>query len=183
MKSNVVGEAHVVATANNGQFTFAAPFDLFNQANVHSEAIFGFGDLFTLATGATVHFSSFLDGIFTGDGSGSIIFNVQDIANRTSAFQTAISVNLLNPAASFSNDVFLAAGDYSMTWFMDGLATSANGDTLPSRPSSTADMSNTGTLFIDSDVALSFASGHDYSAELFGKPPHASGGFRLDQAD
>jgi hypothetical protein len=84
-------------------------------------------------------------------------------------------------------------------------------------------MSNTGTLFIDSDVALSFASGHDYSspnvaatpepstwamtllgfcglafvaqrrkrsrhrlifsAELFGKPPHASGGFRLDQAD
>jgi PEP-CTERM motif len=168
------GEAHVVVTANNGQFTFAAPFDAFNQANVHSEAIFGFGDLFTLTTSATLHFSSFLDGIFTGDGSGSIIFNVQDIANRTSAFNTQISVNLPNPAASFSNDVFLAAGDYSMTWFMDGFATSANGDTLPSRPSSTADMSNTGTLFIDSDVPLSFASGHNYSSPNVAATPEPS---------
>jgi hypothetical protein len=166
------GLAHVIATADNGQFG-APSFDHFQQANVFSEAIFGFGDLFTLTTGATLHFSSFLDGRFTGDGSGSVAFNLQDIANRTSAFSTQLVVNSQHPADSFSNDVFLAAGDYSLTWFMDGEARSFNGD-FSVLQSSTADMSNTGTLFIDSDVALSFASGHDYSSNAVGAVPEPS---------
>jgi hypothetical protein len=115
-----------------------------------------------------------LDGsTFVGDGSGSVDFNVQDIANRTSAFSTEIFVNSQRPVDSFSNNIFLAAGDYSLTWFLTGLATSANGDT-GARPFSEADMSNTGTLFIDSDVALSFASGHDYSSNAVGAVPEPS---------
>jgi hypothetical protein len=166
------GEAHVIATADNGQFS-APNFDPFKQANASSEAIFGFGDLFTLAAGATLHFSSFLDGFFTGDGSGSVAFNVQDIADKTSAFSTQLVIDSQHPVDSFSNDVFLAAGDYSITWFIDGAAHSANGD-FSVLQSSTADMSNTGTLFIDSDVALSFASGHDYSSNAVGGVPESS---------
>jgi PEP-CTERM motif len=167
------GVAHVVVTADNGQFNFAT-LDPFKQANVFSEAIFGFGDLFTLTNGATLHFSSFLDGSsFVGDGSGSVTFNLQDITTLTSAFSAQLFVNSQHPADSFSNDVPLAAGDYSLTWFLTGVATSANGDT-GARPFSEADMSNTGTLFIDSDVALSFASGHDYSSNAVGAVPEPS---------
>jgi PEP-CTERM motif len=168
------GVAHVIATADNGQFG-ALTFDRALQANVSSEAIFGFGDLFTLTTAATLHFSSFLDGSFLGDSSGSfafgqVAFNLQDITTRTSAFSALISVNSQHPADSFSSgDVPLAVGDYSLTWFMDGEAHSFNG-----LQSSTADMRNTGTLFIDSDVALSFASGHDYSSNAVGAVPEPS---------
>ena len=35
-------------------------------------------------------------------------------------------------------------------------------------------MRNTGTLFIDSDVALRFASGHDYSSNAVGAVPEPS---------
>jgi PEP-CTERM motif len=167
------GVAHAVVTADNGQFNFAT-LDHFFQANVFSEAIFGFGDLFTLTTGATLHFSSFLDGSsFIGDGSGSVEFNVQDIAGKTSAFSAEIFVNSQRLVDSFSKDIFLAAGDYSLTWFLTGIATSANG-VAGARPFSEADMSNTGTLFIDSDVALSFASGHDYSSNAVGAVPEPS---------
>jgi hypothetical protein len=160
------GEAHLVVSADNGQFGAGSPDQ---SANVRSAATFGFGDLFTLTSSATLHFSSFLDGSFTGDGSGSVAFNVQDIANRTSVFSTQIFVSSLHPADSFSNDVVLAAGDYSLTWFMDGEARSNI-----VLQSSMADMSNTGTLFIDSDVALSFASGHDYSSNAVGAVPEPS---------
>jgi hypothetical protein len=168
------GEAHVFVTANNGQFDAPSP-NPFQQANVFSHAIFGFGDLFTLTSGANIHVSSFLDGIFTGDGAGSVTFNLQNIANNISAFSSQISVSSQHPVDSFSKDLFLAAGDYSITWFMDGLATSANGSSGAARPLSKADMSNTGTLFIDSpDVALSFLSGHNYSTNAVNAVPEPS---------
>jgi hypothetical protein len=160
------GIAHVIATADNGSQVGQGANEF---SNAHASAIFGFGDLFTLTTGGTLHFSSFLDGIFTGDGSGSIAFNVQDIANKVSAFSTQIVVDAQHPADSFSNDVFLPSGDYSLTWFMEGDAS-----TNIVRQSSTADMSNTGTLFIDSDMALSFASGHSYSSTPVGGVPEPS---------
>jgi PEP-CTERM motif-containing protein len=160
------GIAHVIATADNGSQVGQGANEF---SNAHASAIFGFGDLFTLTTGGTLHFSSFLDGIFTGDGSGSIAFNVQDIANKVSAFSAQIVVDAQHPADSFSNDVFLPSGDYSLTWFMEGDAS-----TNIVRQSSTADMSNTGTLFIDSDMALSFASGHSYSSTPVGGVPEPS---------
>jgi hypothetical protein len=160
------GMAHVLATADNGQ-EFGIGSDQF--ANAHSTGIFGFGDLFTLTAGATLHFSSFLDGNFSGDGSGSVEFNVQDIFNKTAALTERIVIDSQNPADSFSIDKFLVAGDYSLTWFMEGDAS-----TNILLQSSMADMSNTGTLFIDSDVALSFASGHDYSSNAVGSVPEPS---------
>jgi hypothetical protein len=174
--SGSFGEAHVSASADNGQFNTPAGFGFAAQASGNS--IIGVVDGFSI-TGAAldVRITSSIDGIFTGQqtvggitfpasGSAGISFVLFQAHNTIPPLSADVGVDSTGPSASFSNDILLQPGDYLFLWTMVASARSVAGVTSVI-PSQTADASNTGLLFFDvltPNASLTFLSGHDYSS-------------------
>jgi hypothetical protein len=177
--SGSFGEAHVSASADNGQFNQPAGFNGV-QAQASGGSIIGVVDGFSV-TGAAlaVRITSSIDGIFTGQqtvggitspasGSAGISFALFQTHNNSPILNTGVGVDSTGPSASFSDDLLLQPGDYLFLWTMSATARSV-ADVISVLPSQTADASNTGRLFFDvltPGDSLTFLSGHDYSSSV-----------------
>jgi len=174
--SGSFGEAHVSASADNGQFNVPAGFGV--QAQAGGNSIIGVIDGFSV-TGAAlgVRIISSIDGMFTGQqtvggitfpasGSAGISFALFQTHNNIPVLNASVGVDSTAPSASSSNDLLLQPGDYLFLWTMSATARSV-ADVISVIPSQTADASNTGRLFFDvltPGDSLTFLSGHDYSS-------------------
>jgi hypothetical protein len=158
------GEAHISASADNGQFKTPAGFNGI-QANVSAQGEIGFIDGFSITGPALdVQITNAIDGVFTGQGFAQITFLFDDITTNQLLIDTLFLANGSQPSFSVVTDLLLAPGDYVFSWALEARADSAN-DVAFVLPSSTADVSHTGHLFFDSaDGPLTFLSGHDYSS-------------------
>jgi hypothetical protein len=148
-----------------------------DSSQVTARGYFAFNDTFKVisATDVQANFQSSLEGAFSGAGSGEAVLRVQDLGN----FAVAVDdlTTLVNETFSSNTRtalVTLTAGhEYSLSWSMKALADTMV-DFFTNRPNATADLSNTGHLYIDVVTPggkLTFASGHNYSSSPVAATP------------
>jgi hypothetical protein len=161
------GVAHISASS----FTdFTAP----TESIANSVGGIGFVDGFSLTSPTEVKFVSSGDGVFTGGGTGSVVFNLQ--FGNSFLIQDSPFLTDQNSSSTVVHDFVLQPGDYLFNWSMEADAQSGSsaGGTVAS---STADLSNTGRLTIDAitpGVTLTFLSGANYSSDGVGAVPEPS---------
>ena len=152
--SGSFGEAHVSASADNGQFNVPSGFTGV-KAIASGNSIIGVVDGFSV-TGAAlgVRIINSIDGIFTGQetiggftfpasGSAGIGLMLFQTNNNIPVLNTNVVADSTAPSASHSDDLLLQPGDYLFLWTMSATTRSGN-DVISVIPSQTADASNTG---------------------------------------
>lgn len=123
----------------------------------------------------SAQFTLSLEGAFTGGGYGESIFRLEDqTTNQFVIQELKADADQSQLTDTVSQTAFLSAGhSYIFTWGMAAIA-DARVDFFSNHPDVSADLSNTGHLFIDvltAGESLTFNSGYNYASNATAVTP------------